>query len=127
MKLHVSTSLTALICSLKACNAVFWQSNFNSFDGKVRPASDNSHDEESGFFANERVPSLPLAVVSPYLSAWLPIGSGKAELAGRWPEFWTGHRLEWAGLIHVDEQTYAFLGESTALGYKPAKQDFYKV
>lgn len=34
-------------------------------------------------------PSYPLAVRSPYLSAWLPQGAGTA-LNGAWPEFWTG-------------------------------------
>lgn len=34
-------------------------------------------------------PSVPLAVRSPYLSAWLPQGSGQ-PLNGVWPTFWTG-------------------------------------
>lgn len=33
--------------------------------------------------------SIPLAVRSPYLSAWLPQGAGKA-LNEEWPAFWTG-------------------------------------
>jgi hypothetical protein len=33
--------------------------------------------------------SVPLAVQSPYLSAWLPQGAGTA-LNGAWPQFWTG-------------------------------------
>jgi hypothetical protein len=33
--------------------------------------------------------SVPLAVRSPYLSAWLPQGAGTA-LNGAWPQFWTG-------------------------------------
>ena len=34
-------------------------------------------------------PSYPLAVRSPYLSAWLPQGAGTA-LNDAWPQFWTG-------------------------------------
>lgn len=34
-------------------------------------------------------PSYPLAVRSPYLSAWLPQGVGMA-LNGGWPQFWNG-------------------------------------
>lgn len=34
-------------------------------------------------------PSVPLAVRTPYLSAWLPQGSGTA-LNDAWPTFWTG-------------------------------------
>lgn len=34
-------------------------------------------------------PSIPLAVRTPYLSAWLPQGSG-AALNDVWPQFWAG-------------------------------------
>lgn len=33
--------------------------------------------------------SVPLAVRTPYLSAWLPQGAGTA-LNAAWPQFWTG-------------------------------------
>lgn len=33
--------------------------------------------------------AIPLAVRTPYLSAWLPQGEGTA-LNGAWPQFWTG-------------------------------------
>jgi hypothetical protein len=45
-------------------------------------------------------PSYPLAVRSPYLSAWLPQGAGTA-LNGAWPTFWTGSILGWAGFVNV--------------------------
>jgi hypothetical protein len=49
-------------------------------------------------------PSFPLAVRSPYLSCWLPQGSGTA-LNAAWPAFWTGsvspfHRFKLRSLIH---------------------------
>jgi hypothetical protein len=54
-------------------------------------------------------PSYPLAVRTPYLSAWLPQGSG-AALNDVWPEFWTGSILGWAGFVKVDDKAYSFLG-----------------
>lgn len=38
--------------------------------------------------------SVPLAVRSPYLSAWLNQGAGTA-LNGDWPKFWTGSVSEY--------------------------------
>ncbi|KZT12529.1 DUF1793-domain-containing protein [Laetiporus sulphureus 93-53] len=54
--------------------------------------------------------SFPLAVRSPYLSAWLPQGEGNA-LNAVWPQFWTGSTLGWAGYINVDGTSYNFLGD----------------
>ncbi|KAI0744972.1 DUF1793-domain-containing protein [Earliella scabrosa] len=53
--------------------------------------------------------SVPLAVRSPYLSAWLPQGDGQA-LNDRWPVFWTGSILGWAGLARVDGVAYTWMG-----------------
>ncbi|RDB22588.1 Glutaminase A [Hypsizygus marmoreus] len=54
-------------------------------------------------------PSIPLAVRTPYLSAWLPQGPG-AALNDVWPTFWTGSILGWAGFVKVDGKAYSFLG-----------------
>jgi len=54
-------------------------------------------------------PAVPLAVRTPYLSAWLPQGSGQ-PLNGVWPTFWTGSIVGWAGFIRVDGTAYNFLG-----------------
>ncbi|KAI1794379.1 DUF1793-domain-containing protein [Ganoderma leucocontextum] len=53
--------------------------------------------------------AVPLAVRSPYLSAWLPQGAGTA-LSDAWPTFWTGSVLGWAGLAKVDGQAYVWMG-----------------
>ncbi|KAI0952144.1 hypothetical protein AcV7_008040 [Taiwanofungus camphoratus] len=53
--------------------------------------------------------SVPLAVRSPYLSAWLAQSGGTA-LNAAWPQFWTGSTLGWAGYVKVDGTTYNFLG-----------------
>ncbi|KAI9066729.1 hypothetical protein FKP32DRAFT_1673575 [Trametes sanguinea] len=53
--------------------------------------------------------SVPLAVRSPYLSAWLDQGQGTA-LNDAWPSFWTGSILGWAGFAKVDGNAYSWLG-----------------
>ncbi|GLB33929.1 putative protein with domain of unknown function (DUF5127) [Lyophyllum shimeji] len=60
-------------------------------------------------------PSVPLAVRTPYLSAWLPQGSG-AALNDVWPTFWTGSIVGWAGFVKVDGQAYSFLGAPSVPG-----------
>ncbi|KIJ70075.1 hypothetical protein HYDPIDRAFT_78948 [Hydnomerulius pinastri MD-312] len=65
--------------------------------------------------------SIPLAVRTPYLSAWLAQGEGTA-LNGAWPQFWTGATLGWAGYVRVDNTTYNFLGAPTVAGAQAATQ-----
>ncbi|CAA7259876.1 unnamed protein product [Cyclocybe aegerita] len=60
-------------------------------------------------------PAFPLAVRSPYLSAWLPQGSG-AALNDVWPTFWTGQILGWAGFVKVDGSAFSFLGAPNVPG-----------
>ncbi|EIW76463.1 DUF1793-domain-containing protein [Coniophora puteana RWD-64-598 SS2] len=64
-------------------------------------------------------PSVPLAVRTPYLSAWLPQGAG-TSLAGAWPQFWTGSTLGWAGYVRVDGKTYTWLGDPVVPNLAPA-------
>jgi hypothetical protein len=72
-------------------------------------------------------PAFPLAVKSPYLSAWLPQGSG-AALNDRWPTFWTGATLGWCGLVRVDGVAYSWMGiPQTDVAYKKAVQKSSKV
>ncbi|KAF9476478.1 DUF1793-domain-containing protein [Pholiota conissans] len=59
--------------------------------------------------------AIPLAVRSPYLSAWLQQGSG-AALNDVWPTFWTGQIVGWAGFVKVDGQSFSFLGASNVPG-----------
>ncbi|OBZ70065.1 hypothetical protein A0H81_09936 [Grifola frondosa] len=65
--------------------------------------------------------AMPLAVRSPYLSAWLTQGQGTA-LNAAWPTFWTGSILGWAGYIKVDGITYNFLGDPVVPGAQKAVQ-----
>ncbi|KAG8714064.1 hypothetical protein FRC08_012425 [Ceratobasidium sp. 394] len=67
-------------------------------------------------------PAIPLALRSPYLSAWLQGGSGGGKLNGQWPTFWTGSILGWAGYIRVDGKAYTFLGAPNVAGSTLATQ-----
>ncbi|KAJ7652052.1 hypothetical protein DFH06DRAFT_540129 [Mycena polygramma] len=60
-------------------------------------------------------PSIPLAVRSPYLNAWLPQGQG-AALNDVWPTFWAGQVNAWAGFVNVDGTSYSFLGAASVDG-----------
>ncbi|KAN0093963.1 DUF1793 domain containing protein [Hyaloscypha variabilis] len=65
-------------------------------------------------FKPARPPAIPLAVRSPYLSAYLPAGcgnGGQGYLAGNWPTFWAEQTLGWAGMIRVDNTTYTWMGD----------------
>ncbi|MGI8414681.1 MAG: glutaminase domain-containing protein, partial [Nakamurella sp.] len=64
-------------------------------------------------FTPVRPPAVPLAVRSPYLSAWLAADS----LPGTWPTFWTGRINAMAGIARIDENSYVFMG-SPALADK---------
>ncbi|KAF5369606.1 hypothetical protein D9757_010466 [Collybiopsis confluens] len=61
-------------------------------------------------------PSYPLAVRSPYLSAWLPSGGSGVALNSAWPQFWTGTTVGWAGFVKVDNASYSFLGDPVVSG-----------
>ncbi|KAJ3759151.1 hypothetical protein EV360DRAFT_82372 [Lentinula raphanica] len=67
-------------------------------------------------------PSYPLAVRTPYLSAWHPSPGGGVALNHAWPEFWTGATLGWAGFVRIDGVAYSFLGDSSVSNFTKASQ-----
>ncbi|TBU49426.1 hypothetical protein BD309DRAFT_76359 [Dichomitus squalens] len=69
--------------------------------------------------------SVPLAVRTPYLSAWLAQGAGTA-LNDAWPTFWTGSILGWAGYVKVDSTTYTWLGVPNVAGPSKATQKSFQ-
>lgn len=91
------------------------------------PREYRSGNATDGYFINERIPSIPLIVKSPYLQSWLPVGSGQPQLAGKWCQFWTGQRQGWTGFIRVDGHAYTFMGDPSLYGQSIATQTFYKV
>lgn len=89
-------------------------------------------------FSPARPPAIPLAVKSPYLSAWQQVGSATGNggyLAGQWPTFWNGEIVGWTGLIRVDGQAYTWMGSpannistvnQTAFVYTATRSIFYQ-
>jgi hypothetical protein len=57
-------------------------------------------------FSPIQPPATPLAVRSPYLSAWLRADT----LPGNWPTFWAGAVTAITGIVRVDGQPYVFMG-----------------
>ncbi|KAJ7145357.1 hypothetical protein C8R43DRAFT_1130032 [Mycena crocata] len=70
-------------------------------------------------------PSIPLAVRTPYVNAWLSQGAGNA-LNDVWPSFWTGAALGWAGFVKVDGKAFSFLGSSNVAGLTKATQKSFR-
>ncbi len=62
-----------------------------------------------------RPPAVPLAVRSPYLSAWLETDN----LPGTWPTFWTGRVNAMAGIARIDGTSYVFMGNPALPGANP--------
>jgi hypothetical protein len=62
-----------------------------------------------------RPPAVPLAVRSPYLSAWLAADN----LPGAWPTFWTGRITAMTGLATIDGEPFLFMGSPSAPGPYP--------
>ncbi|ERT01200.1 hypothetical protein HMPREF1624_02442 [Sporothrix schenckii ATCC 58251] len=56
-----------------------------------------------------RPPAIPLAVRSPYLSAWVTT-AGNTTLNSNSVTFWSGIPLGWDGMVAVDNVTYEYLG-----------------
>lgn len=70
--------------------------------------------------ASVSLPSYPLAVKHPYLSAWLP-GNQASNVATSQPQFWAGQSLNWPVLARINGQTYSLFGVSNAVsGIKAA-------
>lgn len=60
------------------------------------------------------LPSYPLAVKSPYLSAWVP-GNQITHAPTAQPEFWAGQDLTWSILARVNGVTYSLFGVPDAI------------
>jgi hypothetical protein len=58
---------------------------------------------------NIKLPSYPLAVKHPYLSAWVP-GNQLDDIAKARPQFWAGQNLSWPVMARVDNFAFALFG-----------------
>ncbi|MEY3231022.1 MAG: hypothetical protein RL689_1111, partial [Planctomycetota bacterium] len=57
-----------------------------------------------------RPPAVPLAVATPYLSAW----SRSDLLTDSWPSHWSGSTMGMSGMIMVDGKAYRWCGPAPA-------------
>ncbi|KAK7529441.1 uncharacterized protein J3D65DRAFT_648597 [Phyllosticta citribraziliensis] len=61
-------------------------------------------------YSPARPPSVPLAVRSPYTSAWSTTAQN-GTLNGGSVKFWTGEDIGWEGIVLVDGTAYEFMGD----------------
>lgn len=66
----------------------------------------------TSFAGEARLPAYPLAVKSPYLSAWVPGNQLLSDAATAQPQFWTGSELTWPIFARVDNATYSLFGNT---------------
>jgi len=66
--------------------------------GAAMPATVRGGRTATPSFTPVRPPAVPLAVRSPYLSAWLD----NDNLPGTWPTFWTGRVNAMSGIARID-------------------------
>jgi hypothetical protein len=62
-----------------------------------------------GFSASVNLPSYPLAVKNPYLSAWTP-GNQITNASSAQTQFWAGQPFTWSILARVNRDTYSLFG-----------------
>ncbi|KAJ5115332.1 hypothetical protein NUU61_001091 [Penicillium alfredii] len=68
---------------------------------------------EATTYSPVKPPSYPLAVRSPYLSAWIP-GNHIASLPTSNSQFWAGNDLTWSVIARVDGVAYNLFGVAKA-------------
>lgn len=82
------------------------------------PLDDNSNPLPT--YSPARPPAVPLAVRSPYLSAWSKTAGG-ATLNSANAIFWQGDPVGWEGIVTVDGMSYEYLGIGSQCPPTPAK------
>lgn len=83
------------------------QSSWNTTSSPLGAVDGNGNPLPS--YSPARPPAIPLAVRSPYTSAWSTT-AGNATLNSASPIFWPGNALGWEGMVAVDGVTYEYLG-----------------
>ncbi|KAK6366508.1 hypothetical protein LTS17_010594 [Exophiala oligosperma] len=71
--------------------------------------ADDANDNRLPNYSPARPPVVPLAVRSPYTSAWQST-AGNSTLNSGGVQFWTGGGLGWEGIVTVDGISYEYLG-----------------
>ncbi|KAK5101613.1 hypothetical protein LTS08_004071 [Lithohypha guttulata] len=71
-------------------------------------ATDSNGNYEAAYTPG-RAPAIPLAVRSPYTSAWTSTANN-GSLNSQFPIFWDGSALGWEGIVTVDGMSYEWMG-----------------
>ncbi|KAK5944296.1 hypothetical protein PMZ80_003577 [Knufia obscura] len=71
-------------------------------------ATDANGNFEAAYYPG-RAPAIPLAVRSPYTSAWASTANN-GSLNSQYPIFWDGSALGWEGIVTVDGISYEWMG-----------------
>lgn len=108
-------------------SGLYWTAVLSLYRGAVAQDSSSSpssshHDNDSYYpgavdgngnplpsYSPARPPAIPLAVRSPYTSAWSTT-AGNSTLNSAMPIFWPGNALGWEGIVVVDGISYEYLG-----------------
>lgn len=69
---------------------------------------------QGSYAGSVSLPSYPLAVKNPYLSAWVRGGQVLTNAATAQPEFWAGQDLTWSVLGRINGVTYSLFGMPTS-------------
>ncbi|KAI3399577.1 hypothetical protein diail_6216 [Diaporthe ilicicola] len=73
------------------------------------PRAVDDNDNALPSYSPARPPAIPLAVRSPYLSAWSSTANG-GTLNSASATFWQGDPLGWEGIVTIDGISYEYLG-----------------
>lgn len=90
----------------------------HAFPRDLPPLDDNNNPLPA--YSPARPPAVPLAVRSPYLSAWSKTAGG-STLNSANPIFWQGDTIGWEGIVAVDGISYEYLGAGSLCPPTPAK------
>ncbi|KKY39657.1 putative glutaminase [Diaporthe ampelina] len=80
----------------------------------------NNNNNPLPSYSPARPPAVPLAVRSPYLSAWSKTAGG-ATLNSANAIFWQGDAIGWEGIVTVDGISYEYLGSGAQCPPTPAE------
>lgn len=98
-------SLTAILASLGQVIA----QDVSDKNATEYPGAVDGNGNPLPAYSPARPPAIPLAVRSPYTSAW-STASGDSTLNSADPIFWPGNSLGWEGIVMVDGVSYEYLG-----------------
>lgn len=100
-KLCLSLAFISVVLS----GAVAQQDNATQY----YPGAVDSNGNPLPSYSPARPPAIPLAVRSPYTSAWSTT-AGNSTLNSASPIFWPGDSVGWEGIVKVDGISYEYLG-----------------